>query len=189
MSESRKVGSGSGAARPSRDAARSRKCAEQHRHVVAPLPQGRQAQGDHVEAVEEVLAERTLRRQHREIRLGGGNDAEIDGDFLVGPQPLDGPLLQDAQKAHLRGGRHRFDLVEKERAAACVFELADAALARTRERARLMAEQLALDHRFGNRPAIDRHEPALPAAPEIVKGARRHLLAGSGLPEKQHVGV
>ena len=46
----------------------------------------------------------------------------------------------------------QFDLVEKERAAACVFELADAALARTRERARLMAEQLALDHRFGNRP-------------------------------------
>ncbi len=44
-----------------------------------------------------------------------------------------------------------------------------------------MAEQLALDERFGDGAAVDRHEGPLRARRQLVQGARNHFLPGAAL--------
>ncbi len=90
-------------------------------------------------------------------------------------------LLQRAQQLALGRERHAVDLVEKQRAAACVFELAEPRLHRAGEGAGLVAEELALHHRLRNSRAIDRDVVALGAAAEIVQAARDQILADAGL--------
>jgi hypothetical protein len=52
---------------------------------------------------------------------------------------------------------------------------------RTRERSPLVPEELALQHAFGQRTAVDRLERALRAPARLVDGARHDVLAGSAL--------
>jgi hypothetical protein len=54
-------------------------------------------------------------------------------DRRIRAEPLQRALLQHAQQLHLQGQRHALDLVEEQRAARRMFELADAALARAGE--------------------------------------------------------
>ena len=72
----------------------------QQRDVVAPLAQGRHAQGDDVEAVVGILAETALFHRRPQILVGGGHQAQVD---LLGAaaQALDLTLLQHAQELHL----------------------------------------------------------------------------------------
>ena len=99
------------------------------------------------------------------------------------------PLLQHAQQLGLDVGRHRADLVQKQRAAARMLELAVARPERTGEGAGLVAEQLALDQAGGKGGAVDGDEGAAGAAADVVQGAGRHLLADAGVADDQHVGV
>ncbi len=62
-----------------------------------------------------------------------------------------------------------------------LLELADAPLGRPGEGALLVAEQLALQQRLGNRRAVDRQERPVGAAAVLVEGAGDQLLAGAAL--------
>jgi hypothetical protein len=64
------------------------------------------------------------------------------------------------------------DLVEEQGAAIRGFEPAVAGCGRAREGALLVAEQLALEDRFGDRGAVDRDERALRTRRVLVHGAR-----------------
>ena len=77
---------------------------------------------------------------------------------LVRAERLDGPLLQHAQQLGLGRQRDLGDLVEQQRAAVGRLEAAVAALDRAGERAALVAEQLGLEQRLGERGAVDRDE-------------------------------
>ena len=52
---------------------------------------------------------------------------------------------------------------------------------RAGERAALVAEELALEQRVGQRAAVLRHEAPLLARARVVDGARDEVLAGAGL--------
>ena len=60
------------------------------------------------------------------------------------------------------------------------------AVRRAGERALLVAEQLGLEDRLGDRGAVDRDERALRARAVVVERAREQLLAGAALAEQQH---
>ena len=81
-------------------------------------------------------------------------------DFLLGAaaEPAELPLLQHAQQLDLRRRRHLGDLVEEQRAAVGELEAAGAAIGGAGERALLVAEDLALEQRLGNRRAVDGDE-------------------------------
>ena len=66
------------------------------------------------------------------------------------------------------------------------LELALRPAGRARERALLVAEQLAFQQRFGQRRAGDRHERLAGAIPGVVDGAGHQFLAGAALPADQH---
>jgi hypothetical protein len=95
-------------------------------------------------------------------------------------------VLQEAQQLHLQRGGQLADLVEEERAAVRRLDAAAPLGVGARERALLVAEQLALEQRLGDRPAVDRHERPLRAQPQPVDRVGGELLAGAALAEHQH---
>src|SRR5204863_1195424 len=82
--------------------------------------------------------------------------------------------------------RHVRDLVQEQRAAARLLEVAAAARVGAREAALLVAEELALDQRRRNGAAVDAQERPRASAAQEVDRLGRQLLAGAALPGQQH---
>ena len=88
----------------------------------------------------------------REVAVGRGDDADVDLDRAsVPPTRSNSALLEHAQELGLQAERQLADLVEEQRAAVGHLEAAGLLLGRAGERALLVAEQLALDQRLGER--------------------------------------
>ena len=121
-----------------------------------------------------------------EVLVGRGDHADVHLDRARRPQPLDLALLQHAQHLGLRLRAHVADLVEEDRAAIGLLELADLLLGRAGERALLVAEELRLDQLLGNRRAVDLHEPLAAAQAVAMDRARDELLADAALALDQH---
>src|SRR5690606_14975540 len=95
--------------------------------------------------------------------------------------PLELVLLEEAQQLDLDRRRDLADLVEEQRAA--IGELEPPVLARHRagEAALLVAEQLALEQRLGERGAVQLDERTGDARRALVERVRDELLAGPAL--------
>ena len=102
---------------------------------------------------------------------------------------LDGEVLDGAQQLGLRRERQVRHLVEEQRAAVRVLELA-AAPAHAGRRALLDAEQLGFEQGLDEGGAVDRDERAGAPAAELVNLPRDELLAGArfALDEDREVG-
>ena len=162
---------------------------DQQREVVLALAQRRQLDGEDVEAVVEILAQLAVLHGVRGIDVGRGNDADVDGLLLPSAKAAELPLLQHAQQLDLRGRRHLRNFVEKERPAVRELEASFASIGRAGERALLVAENLALEQRLGNRGAVDRHKRHLRARAELVDGLGHQLLAGARLAPDENDGL
>ena len=128
--------------------------------VVAPLAQGGHAQGHHVEAVVQVLAELALGDELVDVPVRRGDQPHVERDQRLAPEPAHLPLLEDAEQVDLGLGGHLADLVEEQRAALRHLEPAGLLAHRAAERPLLVAEQLALDQRLGQRPDVGGDERA-----------------------------
>src|SRR5690606_14301705 len=117
---------------------------------------------------------------------GGGDDAHVDPDRPRRADPRHLAVLDRAQQPLLRGHRQRADLVEEQRPAVGLFETPDPVSRRAGERARLVAEQLGLDQRLGQRRAVHDHQRLFPAVRQAVKAFGDQLLAGAALADHQH---
>ena len=162
---------------------------DEKRNVASALAQRWQLDREDVETIVEILAELAVAYRLAQIAVGGGDDAHVGLDGLVAPDALELVLLQDAQDLDLCLLGHLPDLVEEDGAAVGQLESADAALHRARERASLVAEQLGLEQRGGQRRAVELDERAImPLAVEMDR-ARDQLLTGTRLPGDQDRGV
>ncbi len=144
-------------ARPSAHVVRG-EVADQQRQVFETRAQGRHLDGEHVEAMEQILAERALDDVLFEIAMSRGDDAHVTAHRHVVAHALEHALLEHAEQLHLHGGAHVADLVEEQRAALGDLEPALAGGDGAREGALLMAEQLALEQFGGDRSAVHRDE-------------------------------
>ena len=86
----------------------------EQRNVVLPVAQRRQADRDHVQAVEQVFPELAVLHHLPQIEIRRGNDARINLDGVHGAEPRVLAVLDDVQKARLRVERHVADLVEED---------------------------------------------------------------------------
>ncbi len=163
----------------------------QHRNVLAPLAQRRQADADDVQAMVEVLAKTPVGDARLEVLVGGGDDAHVDVDLLEAADAVETAVRQYAKQSRLQIGRHVADLVEEQRAAVGLFEAADAAVLRAGEGALLVAEEFRLEQLCGNGRGVDGHEGLVAAAAGAIQGARHEFLAGARLAADQnaHVGA
>jgi hypothetical protein len=96
---------------------------------------------EHVEAVEEILAEGVVGDGGLEVAIGRRDDADVDLHRLVAAEPLDGALLNHPQQLDLNLERQVADLVEEDRRSVGGLEPADLARQRPGEGATLAAER------------------------------------------------
>src|SRR5882672_1761847 len=173
-----------------------------HRTVVAARPvlehalrdddriavahaQRRNADRHFVDAIVQVLPESVRRDARVEVAVGRADHAHVDRDRFPPAYPLERALLQEAQQLRLQRIRHVADLVEEERAARRVLDLALRLLVRARECALFVAEELALEQRFRNCRAVDGDERTARASGQAMQRPRQDLLAGAALAEQQ----
>ena len=153
------------------------KILEQHQHVFTALTQGSNAQRCNIETVIQVGAEPPLVGRLTQVFLGGRNHANIQRNQLIATQTLNHPLLQHAQQFDLNIQAHAFYFIEEQGAAIGKLEFADTTLLRAGERARLMAEQFAFNHRLGQRTRVDRYKRSIAPARQIMQRPGDHFLA------------
>src|SRR5438128_4683489 len=158
-------------------------------HVLTALAERRQVDGDHGEAIVQILAEASAPQGLVEALVGGRDHAHVDGDDLAAAHPLDLALLQEAQQLDLKGQAHLRDLVQEESAAGGHLDLALALGVGPRERAALVAEELALQQGLGDGPAVDSDEGARLARTVRVDGPGHQLLARAALALAEHGGI
>ena len=96
-------------------------------------------------------------------------------------------MLDRAQKLCLQRWRRLTDLIEKHRAAVGGFEQPGAGLGCARERALLVAEQLALEQALRERRTVDAQERLLRATRAAMDGLGEPLLPDAGLAQQQDV--
>ena len=101
-------------------------------------------------------------------------------------EALDLALLQHAQELRLQSLRHLRDLVEEQRSALRLLELAGVCVVRAGERAFLVPEEHGFEHLLRNRRAVDRDEWSFRARRMTVDVAREDFLAGAALAGEQH---
>src|SRR5690606_37917712 len=118
---------------------------------------------------------------HRGWNVGRREDADVDGHLAGAAEPPDTAVLQDPQELRLERKRHLRDLVQEEGAAIRELEASGSRPGRPGEGALLVAEDLALDQRFGDRRRVDGDERAVAAAAQGMDRARHHLLARPAL--------
>ena len=142
--------------------------------------------GIDAQAEVEVLAERALLDLLLEVLVRRGDHADVHLDRSRRPRRSTSPSWSTRSTLACVFGAHVADLVEEDRAAVGLLELADLLLGRAGERALLVAEQLRFDQLLGNRGAVDLHEPLAAAEAVAVDRARDELLADAALAEQQH---
>src|SRR5581483_5258031 len=157
------------------------------RHEVRrTLAERGQAHREDGESVVEVLAERAVAHRGREVAVRRRDPPHVGRDRLRSADALEAPLLEHAEQLRLEVRLQLGHLVEEERPALRQLDAAAPARDRARERALLVAEELALEELLGERGAVDRDErPARALAPG-VHAARGHLLPGPALSEEEH---
>ena len=121
-----------------------------------------------VEAEKKVFPEFSPGHQIGEVFVGGGDDADIDGNRSIGSDTLDGAFGEGSEEFHLGSGVNFADFVEEERSAVCLLESPDASLRGAGEGAFFVAEELAFEELGREGRAVDRDKFFARTAGEIV---------------------
>ena len=161
---------------------------EQQWDIFATFTQGRQLQGDHVQAVIQVAAKLSGFAQFIQVGLGGGNHSAVDAHALVRTEAFQAVFLQHPQQFDLQTEGHAFDFIKKQAAAVGVLDLADPAFAGAGEGVGLVAENLAFEQVFRQAAAVEGDELLTFAPAKVVQAARDQLLASAGFALDQHIG-
>ena len=90
---------------------------DKQRDVLAPPPERRHLDVNHVEAVVQVLAELTAGHQLMQIAVRGGDDAHVDLHRFLAPDRTDVIFLQNAQQLDLKPHGHVADFIQQQRSA------------------------------------------------------------------------
>ena len=158
----------------------------QRRHILPPLPQGRDLQGHHGQPVVQVFAEPADRDLGLQVAVGGGDDPDIHLHPGRPADPLETLLLQGADDLALGLKRHVGHLVEQQGAAMGAFQHPGPARRGQRIGAGFQAEQLLLEAGRVQGGAVQCDEGAIGPARARMDHPRRHFLARPGRAGDQH---
>ena len=159
---------------------------DEDRNVVAPLAERGHVDGHHVQAIEEIVAERPLAHGHPEIDVGRREHAHVDGNRPHAADAFHLALLEHTEQPRLQIEAERADLVEEDGATVRQLELAELARVRAGEGAALVAEELRFDERVGDGRHVDGDERLIAPGTPPVDRPRHQLLAGAALARDEH---
>jgi len=149
--------------------------------VLAAVPERRQGEREHREAVVEVLAEAPLADRPAQVLVGRGEHPHVDRLVPRAAEPAHAALLERLQELGLERLGQEPDLVEEDRAAVRGLEEARLGAPRVGEGAALVAEHLGFEQGLGDRRAVDVHEGPIRARPGPMDHPGEQPLARAGL--------
>ena len=162
-----------------------RKVLGQRHHIIAPLAQGRNHDGKHVEPVKQIFPKRASRHHFGKIPVGCRNYAYVYSNAAVAAHALKAALLQQTQQLGLYAQGQLAHFVQKNSAAIGFFK-APLAKDRAGERPPFMAEQFAFHNTFGQCRAIAFNERPARCKPAVVQGVGDHFLAHAAFAQQKH---
>src|SRR4029077_5726813 len=137
------------------------KMLREDRDILYSLAQRRKANGDHTQAIKEILAQNTLTDSLLRILIGRRDEANAgDCILLLAADAANHPVPQHAQELGLDRMGHLGQLIEKQRPAIRRFEESRFVAVGAGERTLAVAEHLRFEKRFRQRGAVDRDELA-----------------------------
>ena len=157
--------------------------------VAGTLTQRRHVDCHFAQAVVQVLAELLFRYEVLEILVGRCNDAHVDRNLLATANAFNDLVLEEAQQLGLQRQRHVADLIQEQRAAIGVFDLAGRGLHGAGKCALLVAEEFGFQQLLRNGRAVDGDESLVASRAQGVQCARQQFLAGAALAQDQHCDV
>jgi hypothetical protein len=140
----------------------------QKQHVAASRSQRRKLDRDDIHPIVEILADTAFLDGLLQIAIRGRDDPDVERNFRASPHGSGGSLLERPKKLRLETERHVPDLVEEESATLRLEQQPPVVLARVREGATNVSEQLALEQLLGERGAVDGYEWPLRAPASLV---------------------
>ncbi len=155
-------------------------------NVFAALAQVGHADGNHTEAIVEILAELIFGYRLIQIAVGGGDNPHIDGNLTGAADRANRALLQHTQQFHLHGQRHLTDFVQEDGAAACDFKQAALVLIGSGKSALQVSEEFAFQQSLGKGAAVHGYERLGGARRTNVNGAGYQFLTGTALTVNQN---
>ena len=158
-------------------------------NIFLALAQRREAQGNDVQAIEEVLAELAFHDHLAQVRIGRRQDAHIHFDGFGPAQPHEFTFLDDTQQLGLSFHAHRADLVKENCALVGDFEKPALGSDGGSERSLDVAEERALQQVNRQGAGIDRYKGAIGARAGGMNGLGHQFLAGATLTGDQHGGT
>src|SRR5206468_3630705 len=143
-----------------------------------------------VEAIEEILAKRSLDHHVAKITVGRRDDPHIDAPVrAITADLLQLPRLHEAQQQSLHAHRHFPDLVHEDRALFSHLQLARLIAIRAGEASLHVAEQFRFEQGFRQTRAVDGHKGARLARALAVHRLGDELLADAALAGDEHLRV
>ena len=158
----------------------------QQRNVFGTLAQGRNSDGNHIQAVVEVASKLFFIYHFLQVAIGCGHQTDINFLRLRAAKAFEFPLLQGAQKFWLNFQRNVSHLVQKQRALICQLKPSGLLHNRAGESAPLMAKQFALEQTRGNRRTVELYQGPILAAAAIMDSASDQFLSGASLSQQQY---
>ena len=159
---------------------------DEQRNILATFAQGGNAQAEHVEAKIKITAECAFGHSLLQIAVGGGQDADVDGNAARAADGTNFFFLNGAQEFGLEVDGKLADFVEKNGSAFGDGEQSFLGLIGAGEGAFDIAEQFALNQRGDERAAVDGNKRLVVERSGVMNGARDHFLAGTAFSEDQH---
>ena len=160
----------------------------QRANVFLAFPQGRQADRDHIQAVEQITPKGAALHVLRQVAVGGRHHAHLYRYFTLAAQPHQRAFLQRAQQLGLQGQRHVANFIQKNRALVGLLKPACPGVLRAGEGPALVAKQLGLKQRVRNRSAVHLDEGLVTPLAGQMHGPGKQLLAGARFAQQQHAG-
>src|SRR5256714_260527 len=167
----------------------TRRCKREQDHVVPSLPQRGKLERDHVQPVEQVLAEAARLDGGEKVGVGCRHDPHVHRAGDRGTEAPHALLVERTQQLALELGREMVDLVEEHGAAVGHLEQAGFGGLGVREGTALVSEQLALEQRRGQGRAVELDERSGRTRAPVVERAGEQLFTGAGLTRDQDGGV
>src|SRR4029077_16655510 len=159
--------------------------ADQERNVFSAVTQGRDADREHVQAVEQVAAEFAAGDHLFQIAVGCCDQPGVYPPRLRAAETFEFLLLQRAQQLRLDIDWDIAHFVQEQRALIGQFHAPDFLTDRTGESAFFMTKQFAFEQTCWNGGAIQLYKRPLFAPAPVVDRAGNQFLSGSGFAEEQ----
>src|SRR5580692_490432 len=161
------------------------KMLHQQRNILRTLPQGRNVDRKHIQAIVEIAAKLLLQYHSFQVTMCCGHNAHVNFLRPRASQAFEFTLLQGAKELWLQLERDIADFIQEQRALMGYLKPADLLRDGAGERSPFMAEQFTFEQPGRDGSTVELNEWSRLARTVTMNGARDKFFAGAGLAQQE----